>query len=207
VKTSSAIILRTDRMSENYNFFLSTQPIRTKICFIIHVTVLALASGNSSMDPTSASGVGIQLGRGLSALDNIANLAHAIESELARLQAPHSNSNSDSNMALKLCREVVSRSIQQLSYVRSVMSISTMTTDQASSAKMAVTTANTCFRTCRQALDEAGEDSRGSFGTVISLLTAAGAVECCNSQIIYQAITEIPKAPPKQGKKVQINAS
>lgn len=66
---------------------------------------------------------------------------------------------------------------------------------------MAVTTANTHLRTCQQALDEAGEDSRGPFGTVISLLTDARTDECTTSQIISQAVTEIAKAPPKQGKK------
>ncbi|KAJ4814200.1 Pectinesterase [Rhynchospora pubera] len=160
----------------------------TVFLFVIQLSLLIFASP-SPMD--GASGLGI-ISFGFTTLNSIVSDIQAIEIELSQVQVP------SSSMTLNICREVVGRSLKQFAYVQNAMDSITLTLNQASLAQMALTAANTYVRTCQQALDEAGEDSHGPFGSVILLLEAAGAGQCTTSQAISQAITEIAKHTPKQ---------
>lgn len=167
--------------------------IHLKPTFLLSLSTLILAFASAfvfarSIDEPNEIGI---LEQGLTTLDNTVNRVHAIKHELAQVSIPH-----NSRMTLKLCREVVSHSLLQLAYVQNTMSsMMMMTADQATTAQMAVTAANTYLRTCKQALDEAGENNHGPFGSVISLLTASATDQCACSQIISQAISQIAKPP------------
>lgn len=101
-------------------------------------------------------------------------------------------------MTLNICREVVQHSLEQLAHVQESMHLIKLTVDQASSTEMALAAAGTYLRTCKQTMDEAGENDRGPFRNIIFLLATLEADECPSSQVIGQAISQMTtKISPK----------
>lgn len=146
------------------------------------ILILSLIAFNGFIDGATSSSVQT---RGLNSLDHMISRARAIEGELKlRWSAPHTT-------ALDICLEVVQHSLQQLAHVQVSMRLLNLTVDQASSAEMAFSAAGTYLRTCKQALDEAGENDHGPFRDTLSLLAAWEAEECPSSQVISQAITKM----------------
>lgn len=98
-------------------------------------------------------------------------------------------SSSSQRMQLNICNDVIRHSLKQLQDLqRSLSCLVNLTVDHANSAEMVFTTTFTYLRTCKQALDEAGENSHGPFCYTISMLNALEADECTSSQVISQAI-------------------
>lgn len=144
--------------------------------------ILALFAINGFVDGASRPSAQT---RGLNSLDCMISRARAIEAEL-KLSRPDKTTDI---MTLDICHEVIQHSLQQLAQVQESMRLINLTVDQASSAEMAYSAASTYMKTCKQTLEEAGENDHGPFRHTISHLVAWEVDECPTSQVISQAIS------------------